>query len=264
MDERPVVQWTRVRYPLPGEKPLASILCRIHTNSREPVAFTSTIEKTTAYPHEIVFICPPEDKDFWETVLPVPCRIATSYSDAFMKAEGEILGFMELNLAGASEGWLEEIVSSLWRPDVGAVGGKVIINEKCMAHAGYMVDASGRLKPLFGKSSARQIKNFGWNVLPGTVDALDGLCLFTRKDVFMKTGGLDPTMDTWALQDYCLRIGQKGLRSVWWPYAQVFLDPERKVGEAPPEAFRQKWDGVVPPFNQNIMITGEGFSLCTD
>lgn len=264
VDENPVVQWTRVRYPLPGEKPLASILCRIRTNSFEPAAFARTVEKTTAYPHEIVFICPPEDKDFWETMMPGSCRIATSYSDASMKAEGEILGFMEPKLAGASEEWLEEIASSLWRPDVGAVGGKVIIDEKSMAHAGYMVDASGVLKPLFRNFPARQIRYFGWSILPRTVDALDEFCLFTRKDVFMKNGGLDPDMGAWALQDYCLRLGQKGLRSVWWPYAQLFLEPGGNTGESAPETFRRKWDGVVPPFNQNIMINGEDFSLCTD
>lgn len=264
VDESPTIQWTRVRYPLPSEKPLVSILCRIRTNSFEPAAFASTIEKTTAYPHEIIFICPPEDKVFREGLMAGSCRIATSYSDASMKAKGEILGFMELKLADASEEWLEEIVSSLWRPDVGAVGGKVIINEKCMAHAGYMVDASGVLKPLFRNSPARHIRNFGWNILPRTVDALDALCLFTRKDVFMKNGGLDPDMEDWALQDYCLRLGQKGLRSVWWPYAQLFLEPRGNRGGSAPETFRRKWDGVVPPFNQNIVINGEGFSLCTD
>lgn len=274
----PVRQWVRVRYPLPGERPRASILCRIPGRSFDLAAHAKALRQKTDYPHELVYTCAPEDREYWAAKLSAlsgtdagaQIRVmgagdAEALNAAALAATGPIVGVVSPHLVDTSPRWLEEIVACLWRPGVGAVGGKsVFLENLALAHAGYMVDASGGLNPLFGMSHAQEVKYFGWNVLPRTVNALDGRFLFTRAADFRNAGGLKGALGEWAPQDYCLRLGQQGLRCVWWPFACFLLSSGQ--GEATPAArkpFAEKWDGRLPAFNKNLRITANGFALCT-
>lgn len=226
--------WFKVLHPLPETKPLVSIICDARGHF------------PTSWPCEII-------------------RIENAGIDtltaAARQAKGEIIGFLGSGVTPASRNWLEEIVRNLARPEVGAVAGKVTDANGRFAHGGYLVDAGGLPRPLF-----RWAENpawFGWEILARTVDALDGLCLFTRKNIFMEYGALDPVMGQWAFQDYCLRLGRNGLRSLWWPFARFVMPCGLRPNHLPPEPFMLKWHGALPPFNRNVMIDGEGFSLCT-
>lgn len=278
VDAAPMVQWVRVRYPEPAARPRASIVCELPARDFDLAAFVGALEKKTSWPHELVCTCPAEDRDFWAARLAplqdgdrpiLLCAAGQAGPDAFntaaRAASGEILGFVTPNVIDTSQGWLEEIVSALWRSGIGALGGRTVLQEAhALAHAGYMADASGRLGPLFGGILHNAVVYFGWSSLPRTVDAMDGLFLFTRAEDFRNTGGLDASMGSWAWQDYCLRLAEAGKRTVWWPYATLFVSgTAKKLMRRAPAAFAAKWDGRLRPFNRNLRIDRKGFSLCT-
>ncbi|WP_165078488.1 MULTISPECIES: glycosyltransferase [unclassified Desulfovibrio] len=275
-EDAPVAQWVRVRYPAPAARPSASIICEIPSRDFDLAAHARALAKQAGWPHELIYTCAAEDRDFWEATLeglqaaglPVLLRAAGAphaINAAADAASGEILGFVTPHAVATSQDWLEETVSALWRPGIGAVGGKTVLRAaRAIAHAGYMADASGRMGPLFGLAGAEALVHFGWNWLPRTVDALDGLFLFTRAEDFRNAGGLDVSMGSWALQDYCLRLGQRGRRSVWWPFATLFVaGPPKSLMSRAPAAFAAHWDGRLRAFNKNLRIDGKGFSLCT-
>lgn len=277
-EDAPAVQWVRVRYPTPAARPRASIICEIPSRDFDLAAHAGALEKHTNWPHELIYTCPAEDRDFWDARLNalqaagVPVLLcaadaggAHAINTAAAAASGEILGFVTPQVVAASKDWLEETVSVLWRPGVGAVGGKTVLwDVRALAHAGYMADASGKIGRLFGLTSAEALVYFGWNCLPRTVDALDGLFLFTRAEDFRNNGGLETSMGSWAWQDYCLRLAEAGKRTVWWPYAILFAFGTAKNLLSPaPAAFAAKWDGRLRAFNRNLRIDRKGFSLCT-
>lgn len=274
----PVVQWVRVRYPAPASSPSASIICEIPSRDFDLAAHAKALGKQTSWPHEIIYTCLAEDRDFWEARLAAmqtagsPLRLCAAdaggphaFNAAASAASGEILGFVSPHAVATSQDWLEEIVSSLWRPGIGALGGRTVLQEAhALAHGGYMADASGRVGPLFGGILPNAVVYFGWSSLPRTVDAMDGLFLFTRAEDFRNFSGLDTSMGSWAWQDYCLRLAEAGKRTVWWPYATLFVYGTAKnlMRPAPP-SFAAKWDGRLLAFNRNLRIDGKGFSLCT-
>lgn len=224
--------WLRVRWPIPKEQPTVTLVVR-----------GAVPEIPGGWPHEIV-----------------RAREISEINDAVAKAKGEIVGFVGGGVAPAGGDWLREIAGNAIRPEIGAVGGKVAYGDGRFVHGGYLTDGDGLPKPLF--AGAANPRWFGWEILSRTVDALDGLCLFTRRDTFLDSGGLDSNMGEWAFQDYCMRLGQRGLRSIWVPFA-VFTAGDGVRPTPPTAEFAARWRGVLPPFNRNLRIDGGGLSLCT-
>lgn len=272
VDDAPMGTWVRVIYPVPASPPLASIICVIPDRSFDAAHFRSALAASAAWPHEVIFTCQAGDVAYWEPQirdlpdarLAVPdmasCGVACLENAAVKAARGEITGFMAPYLAGASRNWLREIASTLLRPGVGSVGGKVILERAFIANAGYMFDASRRLKPFLYHSTATETRYIGWDILTHSVDAINGDCLFTKKEFFTDAGGLNGSMGSWRMQDYCLRLAQKGLRTVWQPNAQIFLDQCLETDA--PDEFTRAWRGE--PFNKNVIIYKFGSGLCTN
>lgn len=215
--------WTRVHYPVPSGMPLVSLIM-----PGVPFAgYKEFLKIRTRYPFEIV--------------------------NSTAEAKGDILAFLDRGLLPVSQGWLEELVSCLWRPGIGAVGGSITGADGRQIHAGYLADSSGRLKPIFQGAIVEPY--IGWLNLPRTVKALDGLCLLTRKSDF------DCCRDAaWVFQDYCLRLAEKGKKTVWWPFAKFIAASRISLPDAPGE-FHKKWK--LQPFNRNLKIVDQGFALET-
>lgn len=216
--------WLRVHYPLPVAKPLVSLVMPEIPFS----GYQEFLKIRTGYPFEIV--------------------------SAVAEAQGEILGFLHPQLLPVSQGWLEELVSCLWRPGIGAVGGSLVGMDGRQIHAGYLADSSGFLKPIF--CGVIRDPYIGWLTLPRTVKALDKLCLLTRKSDFDAVDA-----NAWSFQDYCLRLGEKGLKTVWWPFAKFVASGAISLPDAP-AGFNEKWR--LPPFNRNLKIVDHGFALETE
>jgi hypothetical protein len=107
---------------------------------------------------------------------------------------------------------------------------------------------------------------FNWGKLARTVDALDDMCLFTRSETFTELGGLDASLPHASVPDYCLRLGEKGQRAVWWPFAEFMLLDGKKARLCgkwlADRAFTSRWAGRLIPVNENLKAAGAGWALC--
>lgn len=197
--------------------------------------------------------------------VPREMPAAERLSRAVAMAKGDILGIVDPALRPLTHGWLEELVAALCRVSVGAVGGKLLTLKKTTLHGGYAVDASGKLQPLLCGLPSTAAGPFSWNLLARTVDALDGLCLFTQRSAWHALNGFDPTMGEAAPLDYCLRLGQKGLRSIWWPWVACTVPqavtPSEPLANA---AFQVRWNGRLPPLHPDLHAYGTGWVLDVD
>lgn len=266
----PASGWTRIQAPVPSPRPSLSIVCLV-PGPAFPVAAYHDI-MCAAGATETIFVC--RRKDFGEISRRIPGEkkescvlIAAADGQPSIKgllmgagvAKGEILGFIDGNVIPKKESlWLDEIIACLYRPGVGAVGGRIVDPSGSLVHAGYLADAGGSLKPLFSGHNTGYPSWFGWTHMARTVDALDRRCLFTRATIFREYHGFDPSLGDWGVQDYCLRIGKTGLRSVWWPFAE-FTMLNAILTESGIETFSQKWR--LPPANKNLFALGPGWQL---
>ena len=97
------------------------------------------------------------------------------------------------------------------------------------------------------------------------MDTLDASCLVTRAATLREMGGLAASLGHAALPDYCLRLGEKGLRCVWWPFAEFMLTDDKAVDAygnwAADSAFIERWHGRRAPVNENLVTAEAGWTL---
>ena len=138
-------------------------------------------------------------------------------------ASGELLLLLNDDVELLTADWLDEMVSRLYRPGVGAVGAKLYYPDGRIQHAGVMTGIGGVAGHGHKYYPGRHSGYFGRLVLPQTVAAVTGACLLTRRLDYLACGGLDEHNLAVAFNDvdYCLRLRERGLRSVWTPYAEL-------------------------------------------
>ncbi|MDD4933269.1 MAG: glycosyltransferase [Methylacidiphilaceae bacterium] len=182
------------------------------------------------------------------------------------QAGGEILVFLEAPVEARGGGWLGELVSQALRPEVGAVGARILAPDGSVAEAGVLLGLEGSAGAAFQGWSGESIGYFGQAVLLRNPSAVGGSCLATRKAVWEESGGFDEGYGEglWDI-DYCLRLRKKGYRIVFTPYAEL-VRLEACPAETPEdrERFRSKWAEVIerdPAYNPNLSLQAEGYGL---
>lgn len=213
-----------------------------------------------------------------ENVSIIPYASAFNWSAinnlAARRATGDILLFLNNDTRVLSEDWLRELASHIVRPEVGAVGARLLYEDGTIQHAGVVL--GGRavhegigLRPGDGGYQGR-------TVLQRNCSAVTGACLATRKSVFVDLGGFDENHLKVAFNDidYCLKVRAAGLCVIYTPFATLYhfesksrgLDDDfskrlRSQGEI--GIMRSRWGDAVendPFYNARFNRTGRPFT----
>ena len=156
----------------------------------------------------------------------IPCPGPFNYSrinnQAVEHATGTLIGLMNNDLKVLDPNWLHEMVGNAVRPDVGAVGAKLLHGDGTVQHAGVTLGiglASHLYKSFPGDAEGRQKRL----VLPQDVSAVTAACLVLRREVWDELGGLDEEFPVaYNDVDLCLKVKAAGYRVVWTPDALVY------------------------------------------
>ena len=152
------------------------------------------------------------------------------------QAQGEILVMVSPGLDPLRLDWLEWLLRQAWRPDVGAVGAKLLRHDRTIQHGGYLVSLRNAVGSAHQGRPADH-SGYGWRLhLPHQVAAVSEACLAIRTATFHDVGGLDAKNFPQELADVdlCLRLGQAGYRQIWEPRAELlWRNPERRVYRRP-------------------------------
>ena len=158
-----------------------------------------------------------------------PFNYAALNNCAAREATGEFLLLLNNDIEVTDAGWLREMVSQALRPGVGTVGAKLLYPDGRIQHAGVVLgvgsfDGGPGIAGHFGHNEPKEsVGYFGHSALQRTVSANTAACLVVRRAVFLEVGGFDEAKLPIAFNDVdlCLRIGQRGLRHVWTPFAEL-------------------------------------------
>jgi GT2 family glycosyltransferase len=168
--------------------------------------------------------------------------------------------------------WLTAMVELASRPEVGAVGAKLLYPDNTIQHAGVVLgifDAAGHG---FRGAFAEDRTYFDFPDLIRNVSAVTGACLMVPTDKFRECGGFDEEAFPVAYNDVdlCLRLGQKGYRTLYTPHAQLYhheAASKRAADKDPRPAetalFKARWKGVIehdPFYSPNLAIDAEDYS----
>jgi GT2 family glycosyltransferase len=131
-------------------------------------------------------------------------------------ARGQVLLFLNDDIEALHEGWLSNLVGHAQRPDVGAVGARLLYPGGRLQHCGIVVGLGGAAgHPLAGLDEGE----LGYLGMAGTTrecSAVTGACLATRRQVFDELGGFDDSLGVDLNDvDYCLRARSAGYRTIY-------------------------------------------------
>lgn len=189
---------------------------------------------------------------------PGPFNFATLNNEAVAAASGDVIGLINNDIEATHAGWLDEIISHLLRPGVGAVGAKLLWPNGMVQHGGVLLGV-GNVAGHFGNRLAdADWGDHGRNQLLQQVSGVTAACLFLRKRDYVAIGGMDGTAFPVAFNDVdlCLKIRQTGLAIIWTPYAKMLHaesasrghedTPQKRVRALREiDLFRARWGSVI-------------------
>ena len=234
-------EWTRVRWPLPPVPPRVSVIVPTRDHAGLLARVTEGVLQRTDYPDIELLIADNDSRDPAALALltqleadprvrVLPCPGAFNYSAinnaAVRAASGEVVVLLNNDIDPIDAGWLRELVSHAIRPDVGAVGAKLLFGDGRIQHAGVVLGVGApMIAGHFGHGADQHTSGYcGQLVMTRDVSAVTGACLALRKSVFEAAGGLDADNLPVSFNDVdlCLRLREGGLRVVWTPHALLY------------------------------------------
>ncbi len=182
-------------------------------------------------------------------------------------AEGEHLLLLNDDIEVATPKWIERMVMYSSLPGVGAVGGRLLLEDGRIQHAGVRFKHGLPGHPYYGY--AGDFEGYVNEILVARNPlAVTGACLMTRRNLFDRLGGLSGEFPVnYNDVDYCLKLRRDGRRVVYDPDLVMFhfesSSRSPDVADWEKRLLRQKWpqlSAVDPDSNPNLLQ--EGPKLC--
>ncbi len=193
-------------------------------------------------------------------------------NQAVERSQAPILLFLNDNVVPISPDWLEAMLEHIQRPEIGAVGAKLLYPDRTIQHAGIVLGIYQSYAKAFKYISADEHTPYYFD-FPHVIrnySAVSGACLMTRREVFAEVGGFDDIHLPANFQDVdlCLKICKQGYRVAYTPYAKLACHESKSKNRTfhPYEEhyFQQKWGPIIaydPFYNPNLTRYCEDFSL---
>lgn len=141
---------------------------------------------------------------------------------AAAEATGEYLLFLNDDIEIIDPGWLDALLEQAQRPEIGVIGPLLLYPDRRVQHAGMFLAAVGQARHAFRYAAEDDPGYFGLARTLRNVIAVTGACLMTRRETFDALGGFDETQAIVNNDvDYALRARQRGLLTVYTPYARL-------------------------------------------
>ena len=208
--------------------------------------------------------------------VPGPFNYSALNNTAAAAARGEVLVLLNNDTDVISPDWLTELVSHAVRPEIGAVGAKLLYQDGRVQHCGITLGPGWALIHQLRKSSRDDPGPGGELALVRTVSAVTAACLAIRKSVFLEVGGFDAQNFPTAFSDVdlCLRLGDYGYRILCTPFAEMHhlesvsrgyddTPEKRAITDRAGHNFQKIWEPLLntdPYHNPNLIFQWE----CTD
>ena len=272
----------------PDEGPRVAILIptRNRVNLLRP-CIESVLDRTRYSNYEIVVIDDgSDDPDTLEYLrkLREPCRVlhltspAGKFNYAWLNNEAarhvraDYLLLLNNDTEALRPEWLSQMVGYAGFPGVGAVGARLLFPNGRIQHAGVVLGIHDRLpSPSFKDSPGADNGYLSQAVVARNCSAVTAACMLIRRDTFLEAGGFDEQRFAVAFNDVdlCLRLGQRGLRCVYAPRAELIHHEgaTRGIGADNPRElieFRRTWGSEPDPYlNPNLSRDSEQFEIRT-
>ncbi|MCJ2058525.1 glycosyltransferase [Methylobacterium sp. J-048] len=226
----------QVEHPLPDPLPLVSVI--VPTRDRLDLLrpCLDSLAACTDWPNLEILVCDndsrePETLAFLQALeregrgLVVPCpgpfNFAAMNNAAAARARGALLVFVNNDVEAFRSDWLARMAREALRPEIGAVGAKLLDGEGRIQHGGIVLGTGGLVT-----HAHRHFPGDAPGYLAGlrathAVSAVTAACLMVETEKFWAVGGFDAAVFAVDFNDVdlCLRLNAAGHRTLLMPGA---------------------------------------------
>jgi O-antigen biosynthesis protein len=253
---RLAIDW-RPRNP---DRPIALII-PTRDNGQDVVQFVSSLRGRTAVPDALRIVVVDNGSSLAETrrilaeleaktpaqvlLMDEPFNWSRLNNRAVALVDAPLLVFANDDMVMLSENWDERVRGLLERPEIGAVGARLLYHDDTLQHAGVLFGWKGAvIHDGLYQSYLEPGPGSRWQV-SRAVGAVTGAFLATRRDVFLAHRGFDELnlAVSYGDIDYALKLRASGLKILWTPEITLYhhesktrgldhLDPEKSARDA--------------------------------
>jgi glycosyltransferase involved in cell wall biosynthesis/SAM-dependent methyltransferase len=281
----------RVRYTLPAQAPLVTLIVPTYNGLDLLRQCVDSVQTKTDYPNYEILIVDnrsddPATLDYLSNLekqgqarvlrYPQPFNYAAINNMAVQHAQGELLCLLNNDIEVISPAWLSEMVAHALQPGVGAVGARLWYPNNTLQHGGVIVGLGGVAGHSHKYFPRGNVGYFGRTVVTQNLSAVTAACMVLPKAVYLAAGGMEEKHLRVAFNDvdFCLKIGELGLRIVWTPYADLYHhesvsrgqeDTPEKIARFQQECayIKKRWGQLLlqdPAYSPNLTLDTEDFA----
>lgn len=282
----------QVKYPIEGS-PLISILIPNKDHKTDLKRCVDSIRKKSTWKHYEIVVIENNSReqsifDYYRELEQLPGVRIIRYEGEFNYskinnygagfAQGDYLLFLNNDTEVITPDWMEQMLMYAQREDVGAVGAKLYYEDNTIQHAGVVIGLGAHRSAghTHYKMPREHLGYMGRLCYAQNITAVTAACLLVKRSIYDEVGGLDETF-TISLNDvdFCLKIGRKGYRNIFTPFAELYhyesktrgMEEGEKLRRYEKECahFREKWKAELeagdPCYNPNFSLDYSDFTL---
>ena len=193
-----------------------------------------------------------------------PFSFAACCNAGVAASRGEYVVLLNDDVLVEQPDWLSAMVGYFSEPDVGVVGARLLYADGTLQHGGIVLNEHPR--HLFAGFAADDPGPFELLRVAREVSAVTGACLATPRALWDELGGMSADFPV-AFNDidYCLRVGERGWRTVWTPEATLYhFESQTRTPTASRqeiERLEERWGHVLrgDPFGNPGLEPGQGW-----
>jgi GT2 family glycosyltransferase len=265
----------RARYDIRGEPKVVIV---IPTRDRRDLLerCVESIRSASTYPaYEILLVDndskEPETLEYLDAFQGRVFRYPREFNFAAMMnaaaqeaGDAELLLFLNNDTEVIASEWIEAMVEHGQRPEVAAVGARLLLPDGDPQHEGILVGVDG------AAAANVSLEYFGLGRTIRNCSAVTAACMMIRQEVFRELGGFEERLAVaFNDVDLCLRAREKGYEVVYTPYALLYHDEGSSRGLGGSQAaddeafFRERWSGYRDPYQSIGLDPDRAFELRT-
>lgn len=272
------LEWPAVSLIIPTRDHLALLQCCIESllKTDYPNLEIIVIDNDSAEPEALAYFKQLKRKNVNVIQHPGPFNFSALNNHAVQQAKGGLIGLINNDIEAIDPQWLKAMVRHLLRPNVGAVGAKLLWPNGMVQHAGVVLGLHGLAGHTGNDWHKEDTGYFGYNQITHSTSAVTAACLLCKREDYLAVGGLDEKDFPVNFNDvdFCLKLRSIGRRIVWTPEAQLLHaesasrgsdnTPDRR-GRLAREKNRlmQKWHQWIiddPYYNPNLNLDAYSYA----
>ncbi len=151
---------------------------------------------------------------------------------AVRQAKGGLLCFLNNDIEMIDPDWLRLLASHAVRPDIGAVGARLLYPDGTIQHAGVCTGVGGGAAHAHRYQRHDETGYFERANLPQRVTAVTAACLVVEREKFLSVDGFDEEDFPVAFNDVdlCLKLNERGWQSFYEPRATLIHHESKSRG----------------------------------